>query len=53
MSDPEETPLIPEQRRELIDYYCRRGYAPTSERRDFPVPLDPPLFMTMLEKALI
>lgn len=41
-----------EQRGELIDYYVRRGYAPTLERRDFPVALDPPLFMTVLEKAL-
>lgn len=41
-----------ESRRELIDYYLRRGYAATAERRDFPVPLDPPLFMTVLEKPL-
>jgi len=41
-----------ERRTELIDYYLRRGYAPTPERRDFPVPLDPPLFMTVLEKVL-
>lgn len=41
-----------EGRTELIDYYRRRGYAPTSERRDFPVALDPPLFMTVLEKPL-
>jgi GNAT superfamily N-acetyltransferase len=41
-----------ERRTELIDYYRRRGYAPTPERRDFPVTLDPPLFMTVLEKPL-
>lgn len=41
-----------ERRTELIDYYQRRGYAPTPERRDFPVALDPPLFMTVLEKSL-
>lgn len=41
-----------ERRTELVDYYRRRGYAPTPERRDFPVPLDPPLFMTVLEKPL-
>ncbi len=39
-------------RAELISYYERRGYARMPERRDFPVPLDPPLFMTVLEKAL-
>jgi GNAT superfamily N-acetyltransferase len=41
-----------EERRKLIDYYVRRGYAETGERRDFPVPLDPPLFMTVLAKRL-
>jgi GNAT superfamily N-acetyltransferase len=41
-----------ERRTELIDYYCRRGYAPTPERRDFPVVLDPPLFMAVLQKSL-
>lgn len=41
-----------ERRTELIDYYRRRGYATTPERRDFPVALDPPLFMTVLEKPL-
>lgn len=25
-----------EQRRELIDWYCRRGYEPTGETREFP-----------------
>ncbi|MDO7842649.1 GNAT family N-acetyltransferase [Sphingomonas immobilis] len=41
-----------EQRAELIAYYERRGYAQTGERRDFPIPLDPPLFMTVLAKRL-
>lgn len=42
-----------EARRELIEYYLRRGYAETGERRDFPIALDPPLFMTVLAKPLI
>lgn len=42
-----------EGRRELIEYYLRRGYAETGERRDFPIPLDPPLFMTVLAKPLV
>ena len=42
-----------EGRTELISYYLRRGYAPTVERRDFPVALDPPLFMTVLGKPLV
>jgi len=41
-----------EARRKLIEYYLRRGYAETGERRDFPIPLDPPLFMTVLAKPL-
>ncbi|CAN5237048.1 GNAT family N-acetyltransferase [soil metagenome] len=41
-----------ESRTELIAYYERRGYARTGERRDFPVPVDPPLFMTVLAKPL-
>lgn len=41
-----------EQRHELIAYYERRGWRPTGERRDFPVPLDPPLFMRVLAKSL-
>ena len=36
----------------LIDYYARRGYAPTGEVRPFPIALDPPLFLTVLEKPL-
>jgi GNAT superfamily N-acetyltransferase len=42
-----------EQRRKLIEYYLRRGYAETGARRDFPIPLDPPLFMTVLAKMLV
>ncbi len=41
-----------EQREELIAYYMRRGYAPTGRRLDFPVPHDPPYFMTELAKSL-
>lgn len=41
-----------EQRRELIAYYVRRGWRVTGERRDFPVPLETPLFMTVLAKPL-
>lgn len=41
-----------ESRSELIAYYRRRGYIATKERRDFPVPLDPPLHMVVLEKPL-
>ncbi len=46
------TMSVIEQRVELIAYYQRRGYAPTGRRLDFPVPLDPPLYMTELAKAL-
>lgn len=42
-----------EQRRELIAYYERRGWRVTGERRPFPVPLDPPYFMTVLAKPLV
>jgi GNAT superfamily N-acetyltransferase len=42
-----------EQRAELIAYYQRRGYAATGERRDFPIRLDPPYFMTVLAKPLV
>lgn len=41
-----------EQRHELIAFYHRRGYARTGERRDFPVLMAPPLFLTVLEKRL-
>ncbi len=41
-----------EERRKLIEYYLRRGYAETGARCDFPIPLDPPLFMTVLAKPL-
>lgn len=42
-----------EQRGELIAYYERRGWRATGERRAFPVPLDPPFFMTVLAKPLV
>ncbi len=41
-----------DKRSELIDYYRRRGYVPSGERRDFPIAHDPPLFMTVLVKSL-
>jgi predicted N-acetyltransferase YhbS len=41
-----------EQRAELIAYYERRGYARSGGRRDFPVAVEPPLFMTVLVKPL-
>ena len=41
-----------DSRTELIAWYQRRGYAPTGEVRPFPIPLDPPLAMTVLAKAL-
>lgn len=40
------------QRSELIAYYQRRGYRLTGERRPFPVDIDPPLTMVVLEKSL-
>lgn len=47
------------QRSELIDWYCRRGYRPTAERRPFPYgdprfgePKRPDLEFVVLEKAL-
>jgi GNAT superfamily N-acetyltransferase len=41
-----------DSRAELIAYYERRGYARTPERRDFPFPVEPPLYMTVLVKSL-
>ena len=41
-----------DSRRKLIEFYERRGYAETGETRDFPIKLDPPLFMTVLVKPL-
>lgn len=40
-------------RAELIDWYRRHGYAPSGETRPFPIPLDPPLAMTVLVKPLV
>jgi GNAT superfamily N-acetyltransferase len=42
-----------DQRSELVAYYERRGYALTGEKRPFPVLLDPPLAMVVLEKPLL
>lgn len=39
-------------RAELIAYYRRRGYAPTGEARPFPIAVEPPLSLTVLEKPL-
>ena len=41
-----------DSRVELIAYYERRGFVCTGERRPFPVELEPPLHMVVLEKAL-
>lgn len=41
-----------DRRAELIAFYRRRGYAESGEKRDFPIALDPPLFMTVLVKPL-
>ncbi|CUS45988.1 MAG: GNAT family N-acetyltransferase [Pseudomonadota bacterium] len=41
-----------ENRVELIAYYERRGYVRTGERRDFPVAVIPPFYMTVLVKPL-
>lgn len=40
------------ERAELIAYYERRGYRQTGELRPFPIEMDPPLTMVVLEKAL-
>lgn len=42
-----------DKREELIAWYRRRGYLPSGETRDFPIPLDPPLFMAVLVKPLL
>lgn len=41
-----------DSRVELIAYYERRGYVRTPERRDFPILVTPPLYMTVLVKSL-
>ncbi|WP_423602974.1 GNAT family N-acetyltransferase [Sphingomonas sp. MS122] len=41
-----------DRRAELIAWYLRHGYAASGETRPFPVPLDPPLSMTVLVKQL-
>ncbi len=42
-----------DRRVELIAWYRRHGYAPSGEARPFPIPLDPPLRMTVLVKPLV
>ena len=39
-------------RKELIAFYERRDFRRTGEMRPFPIPVDPPLEMVVLEKAL-
>lgn len=39
-------------RRELIAYYERRGYRLTGEQRPFPVAVEPPLLLSVMEKPL-
>ncbi|NEX94243.1 GNAT family N-acetyltransferase [Caulobacter sp. 17J65-9] len=39
-------------RAELIAYYQRRGYRLTGEERPFPVAVEPPLSLLVMEKAL-
>jgi ribosomal protein S18 acetylase RimI-like enzyme len=39
-------------RTELIAYYERRGYHHTGETCDFPIVLDPPIFMVILRKSV-
>ncbi len=41
-----------DRRVELIAWYERHGYTPSGETRPFPVPVDPPLTMTVLVKPL-
>jgi N-acetylglutamate synthase-like GNAT family acetyltransferase len=41
-----------DQRIELIAYYQRRGYVLTGEKRPFPVLVEPPLWLAVMEKAL-
>ena len=41
-----------EQRAELIAWYERLGYGRSGERRDFPIAMTPPLYMTVLVKLL-
>lgn len=41
-----------ERRAELIAWYLRHGYVASGEARPFPIPLDPPLSMTVLVKQL-
>lgn len=38
---------------ELIAYYERRGYRLTGEQRPFPVEVEPPLTLSVMEKALV
>jgi GNAT superfamily N-acetyltransferase len=39
-------------RAELVDYYRRRGYRLTGEERPFPIEVDPPLALAVMEKRI-
>ena len=43
---------VVDARAELIAYYERRGYVRTGEIRPFPLPLDVPYLMVVLERAI-
>lgn len=46
------TMTVIDRRTELIAYYVRRGYREVAWKLDFVPPVDPPLFMTKLQKRL-
>ena len=46
------TMTVIDARPELIAYYERRGYARTGELRPFPLPLDVPYQMVVLERSI-
>jgi len=46
------TMTVIDARAELIAYYERRGYARTGELRPFPLPVDVPYQMVVLERAI-
>ena len=43
---------VVDARAELIAYYVRRGYRRTGEMRPFPLPMDVPFQMVVLERAI-
>jgi GNAT superfamily N-acetyltransferase len=50
-ADRNEMTVI-DSRVDFIAYYERRGFVRTGERRPFPIALDPPLGMVVLEKVI-